>query len=403
MQTPDRSLQHLLLVSKPFGPKLLVSTLLENTCCGWCSPFGVITMASSVSSEESSWDMVGDHSSMVGQAVDQYVWLRTALAFVDMGVDEYGHLARKVGSRAAAEVMLLAVSRACGDDVSKWNRAKKLGIPWQQKRWTALTELQTNYNSAVAKKIMPSVAEDDALSRPSAGVDNSGLFGLSAAASMVGDSVAASIVGGPAEESMVGGDDQQSMIGGAAAAASSMVGYAATAAASPYPQAAPPPSTSPYEPKPGLGFTPPAPAHPVPSPFGLNEVSCPSGSSEWPSPAQVGTVRKMAAKWKVQGARGDVRRTEQHFTQEIFHQHGMVICNHNAMCKFTDRPKYEVHLQRPNDFDLDEVACSLCGLADESFDYCVRPMKFMCVLSSTRFCVTELDSCVASSVLLSTK
>ena len=81
----------------------------------------------------------------------------------------------------------------------------------------------------------------------------------------------------------------------------------------------------------------------------------------------------------------------------------MTICNRNAMCKFTDRPKYEVDLQKPNDFDLDEVACSLCGLADESFDYCVRPMKFMCVLSSTRFCVTELDSCVASSVLLSTK
>ena len=238
-------------------------------------------MASSVSSEESSWNMVDDHSSMVGQAVtlhhgvDQYVWLRTALAFVDMGVDEYGHLARKIGPRAAAEVILLAVSRACGDDVNKWSRAKKLGIPWQQKKWTALTELQTNYNSAVAKKIMPSVAEDACLSASFTGVDNLGLFGLSAAASMVGGSAAASMVGDIAEESMVGGDDQQSMVGGASAAASSMVGCAAAAAASAYPQPAHPPSTEPYTPKPGLGFTPPVLAHPMPSPFSLNEVSCP--------------------------------------------------------------------------------------------------------------------------------
>ena len=82
-------------------------------------------------------------------------------------------------------------------------------------------------------------------------------------------------------------------------------------------------------------------------------------------------------------------------------QHNMSIASHNVSCKFTSRPKYEVHLQRPNDFDLDEVACSLCGPADESIDYSVRPVKFMCVLPSTCFCVTELDSYVVSFVLLS--
>ena len=323
-------------------------------------------MASDAGSD-TPWTMVDDDASLVGgattqnHAADQYVWLRGAIAFVDVGVDEYGHLARKIGSRAAAEVILLAVCRVCGDDVSKWNRAKKLGIPWQQKKWTAITELQTKYNTAVARKVMPSVAED----LTTLGVDTPGFGGLSAAASSVGGSASAIMAADPAGQSMVGGEDQQSMVGGAAAAASSMVGCAAAAAAAPAasplvgcaaaaaaaPAASPPPPcTQPYAPKPGLGFTPPVPAHSVPAPFGVNDVSCPAGSDEWPKPAQAGTVRKVAAKWRTHG------RTEQHFTQEVFHKHGMAITHPNALCKFTDRPKYEVHLQRPNDFDLDEVA-----------------------------------------------
>ena len=170
-------------------------------------------MASDAGSD-TPWTMVDDDASLVGgattqnHAADQYVWLRGAIAFVDVGVDEYGHLARKVGSRAAAEVILLAVCRVCGDDVSKWNRAKKLGIPWQQKRWTAITELQTKYNTAVARKVMPSVAED----LTTLGVDTPGFGGLSAAASSVGGSASAIMAADPAGQSMVGGEDQQSMV-----------------------------------------------------------------------------------------------------------------------------------------------------------------------------------------------
>ena len=101
----------------------------------------MMSAAASSCGSESPWTVVGEHSSLVGQrvtvtlhkAADQYTWLPSTLAFVDMGLDEYEHLAGKIGSQAAAEVALLAVARACGDHVSKWKRAKELGIPWQQK------------------------------------------------------------------------------------------------------------------------------------------------------------------------------------------------------------------------------------------------------------------------------
>ena len=36
-----------------------------------------------------------------------------------------------LGAHAAGEVLLLAVTRVCGDDSGLWTRARALGIPWQ--------------------------------------------------------------------------------------------------------------------------------------------------------------------------------------------------------------------------------------------------------------------------------
>ena len=50
-----------------------------------------------------------------------------------------------------------------------------------------------------------------------------------------------------------------------------------------------------------------------------------------------------------------------HFSKEVFSQYSMAISNFNATCKFSGRPKYDVYLRRPNDFDLDDVYSVPCG------------------------------------------
>ena len=65
-----------------------------------------------------------------------------------MDVQSFENLARLLGTQAAGEV-LLAVAKACGDNVRLWNTARSAGIPWQQKSWTALSKLQEQYNRAV--------------------------------------------------------------------------------------------------------------------------------------------------------------------------------------------------------------------------------------------------------------
>ena len=76
--------------------------------------------------------------------------------------------AGRVGSGCAAEMLLLIVARQCGSNKRKWLQARDLGIPWQRKRWTSLTDLQREYNDAVRALELRSCDEDAALSRSSA-------------------------------------------------------------------------------------------------------------------------------------------------------------------------------------------------------------------------------------------
>ena len=51
-------------------------------------------------------------------------------------------------------MLLLAIARECGDEVEKWERAGAFGIPWQRKRWSSLTSLQSSYNDAVRRSFL---------------------------------------------------------------------------------------------------------------------------------------------------------------------------------------------------------------------------------------------------------
>ena len=64
-----------------------------------------------------------------------------------MDAQTFAELATMVGTRAAGEVLLLAVARACTGNAGLWNKAHSVGIPWQRKNWTALSTLQKQYNA----------------------------------------------------------------------------------------------------------------------------------------------------------------------------------------------------------------------------------------------------------------
>ena len=72
-----------------------------------------------------------DADSMVGtaprrlQRVDQVPWVRAALDFVGISVEDHEKLAERLGAAAAADVLLLVVAHHCGTNEHKWGR---LGI-----------------------------------------------------------------------------------------------------------------------------------------------------------------------------------------------------------------------------------------------------------------------------------
>ena len=54
---------------------------------------------------------------------------------------------------------------------------------------------------------------------------------------------------------------------------------------------------------------------------------------------------------------------EQHFDKKTFNKHGLEFKapNLRAKCKFSKRPKYDIQLKKPNDFDLEWVYSVPCG------------------------------------------
>ena len=66
-----------------------------------------------------------------------------------LDVQSFELLARLLGAQGAGEVLLLAVATVCGRLDSIWMKARGDGIPWLRKNWTALSQLQEQYNHAV--------------------------------------------------------------------------------------------------------------------------------------------------------------------------------------------------------------------------------------------------------------
>ena len=54
---------------------------------------------------------------------------------------------------------------------------------------------------------------------------------------------------------------------------------------------------------------------------------------------------------------------EQHFDKKTFNKRGLEFKGPNlrAKCKFSKRPKYDIQLKKPNDFDLEWVYSVPCG------------------------------------------
>ena len=71
--------------------------------------------------------------------------------FAGVTVAEYEGLAGKLGLDGAAEVLLIMITIECGTDEQKWQQARDLGIPWQEKRWTKLSGCMQDYNAAVRR------------------------------------------------------------------------------------------------------------------------------------------------------------------------------------------------------------------------------------------------------------
>ena len=110
-----------------------------------------------------------DSVSMAGAASGQFPWGRAALQFAGISIAEHEVFAQKLGVGVVGEVLLLIISRQCGADPRRCQRARDAGIPWQEKRWSSLSALQGGYNDAVAKALeLDSFVEDAALSGSSA-------------------------------------------------------------------------------------------------------------------------------------------------------------------------------------------------------------------------------------------
>ena len=105
---------------------------------------------SGMSVPDDGMSLVGGTSHRMA-AIDRYPWGRAALDFTGVSFAQHEKLAKKVGTAAAAEVLLMMITNECGTDDRKWRKARNFGIPWQHKTWTFVRSCMEDYNAAVAQ------------------------------------------------------------------------------------------------------------------------------------------------------------------------------------------------------------------------------------------------------------
>ena len=210
-----------------------------------------------------------------------------------------------------------------------------MGIPWQERRWSSLSALQGGYNDAVA-----TAAELGSLmTLPD--VDLSVSSALDAPA----------------------GDARSSR----------------SAAASPSSRPPTPPAPGPPLPAPG----------PPPSWVGdlrkipFVRLTQDGGKEEpWPEPDAQKSSKKVSAETarknrKTAGTAATLKM--HHLDKKTFDQHHLEFkaSSLSAKCKFSERPKYDIQVKKPNVFDLDWLYSVPCGKKMEG-----RPVPVLDLLES---------------------
>ena len=95
-----------------------------------------------------------DVNSLVGGSaglyvtIDTFEWGRNALSLVGLSDAQFDRLAAQLGGAVAAEVLLLMVSKRCGDNENQWEEAAHLGIPLRLS-CKRIQRLQTRYNGCI--------------------------------------------------------------------------------------------------------------------------------------------------------------------------------------------------------------------------------------------------------------
>ena len=96
-------------------------------------------------------DAIWEKASLLGYdptkkaEADLLPWIRKCLEKVEFTETEYEKLVSRLGRAAAAEIVLLMVTRRCTSQ-----DAKRLRCPWMIKSWAGLWKLQDAYNDRVA-------------------------------------------------------------------------------------------------------------------------------------------------------------------------------------------------------------------------------------------------------------
>ena len=95
-----------------------------------------------------------DVNSLVGGAaalyvtIDTFEWGRDALSLVGLSDAQFERFAAQLGGAVAAEVLLLMVSKRCGDNENQWEEAADLGIPLRLS-CKRIQRLQNRYNGCI--------------------------------------------------------------------------------------------------------------------------------------------------------------------------------------------------------------------------------------------------------------
>ena len=89
--------------------------------------------------------------------------------FLNYSEGDFNNMAERLGTRVAGEILLLMIARQC-KTTTDWRTARQLGIPWMQKSWTGLIDLQTKDNTAVLSTALEIVNEEGSAALSSSGL-----------------------------------------------------------------------------------------------------------------------------------------------------------------------------------------------------------------------------------------